>query len=186
MTDLLATAGLSLRHMALLGLLHPVDNEAWSADERATFRSAAKEVWEADAPFTVVSCPHLAKAREIVNAHDAGWWPELIVPAGLDRMSRLRGIDLTVPALWGAVWLGAMLAAVPDTPARDWANEAIDYFYGIASERLEELRGASIRGLSAENSEELDSALRNVREALPRVAPIWVFGPLYDPGYAET
>ncbi|MBB2167260.1 hypothetical protein HLH36_02620 [Gluconacetobacter aggeris] len=184
MTRVKAMVGLGLRQMAFLGLLHPIANEPWSEDERTAFRLAAGEVWRTDGSLTASVCPHLAEARQVANGHSENWWPELIVTTGLDCAGRLPILDLTLPTLWGAIWLGATLGAVPDTLAKDWAVETLDHLCGVAFDHLEALRNTAACGLPADNPDELDIALRNTGEALAKIGPVWVFGDIAAVGAA--
>jgi hypothetical protein len=176
MTRATAMVGLGLRQMAFFGLLHPIANEPWSEDERTAFRLAAGEVWRTDGPLTASICPHLAEARQIANGHDENWWPELIVTTGLDHTERLPVLDLTLPALWGARWLHAILVTMPDACVQYRALTALHSLADVALNHLETLRNAAACDLPADTPNKLDIALWDAGEALAKVGPVWVLG----------
>ncbi|BCI65492.1 hypothetical protein [Acetobacter aceti] len=144
MMDAVSTYGLGSRQLACFGLMHPVANEPWNVAERSAFHLAAGEVWRTDGPLTVIGCPHLAKAREIVNRHVPDWWSSACVVTGLDREGCASVIDLALPILWGANWLSSTLETLPESNARDTAAFELYVLFGVISERLEDLRQAEL------------------------------------------
>lgn len=174
MTDSISTYGLNSRLLACLGLMHPVANESWGIRERSIFQLAASEIWRTDGPLTVSSCSQLNEARKIANQHDPDWWPSAFVASGLDREGRTSVIDLTLPGLWGAVWLNSMQSTLPASEARDAAAFELDVLFGILSERLEDLRQAEIADVPCDEPERLNEALELAGKALAAVGPVWI------------
>ncbi|OUJ17128.1 hypothetical protein [Acetobacter sp. DsW_063] len=172
-----AAAGLSLRLLAYLGLMHPDTTTRWTVDQIEELQAGARTIWaEVDLYCDGPAASVLTRAISAVTSHDPDWWPGAFVLRGVDRATPMDIIDLTLPALWGTEWLQRVTAALPATRARFAAELRLDTLAGIMNDRLEDLRAAAEADRPVEASERVEDAIARAGAALTKLGPVWIFG----------
>lgn len=172
-----AAAGLSLRLLAYLGLMHPDTTTRWTVNQLAELQAGARTIWaEVDLYCDGPAASVLACAISAVDSYDSNWWPGAFVLRGVDRATPMDIIDLTLPALWGTEWLQRVTATLPASRTRFTAELRLDALAGVLIERLEDLRAAAEADRPVEVSERVEDAIARAGAALTKLGPVWIFG----------